>query len=256
MNIDAKAISMDEAEYQKNMELAQTLLSGLSGVSENLPSQSNQSVGTVPQSQLVDSKHDLATNKHRRSTSVPQSSSEQSLNKSRIEEPHVKDQISKILSISDLENKGASILLKEDKAGKAFQNFPYLYSRFADLTIADVEDLLNNYKELVFKYVCLAKGLGAATPPPQTSMNRGQNDSQSEKVDGSEDIRETKSENVHGPADVREMKSNDEMHKDIPSMNDDSKEIIASVDNNPESKLSEDEPVSTQTEEEGEFSQR
>lgn len=226
MNIDAKAISMDETEYEKNMELAQTLLSGISGFSET--SQSNQNAGPTPPSQPVEGKHDFTPNKNQVSKSAHQFPSEQSQSRARTEEPYVKDQLPKIPSVSDLENKGASILLKEDKAGQSFVSFPYLYSQAANLTIGDVEDLLNNYKELVFKYVCLAKGLGLPSPSPsEISTKQEQNGNQSEKVDGPEDIGE-----------------------DIPNATDDSNEKLAAEVQNSDSKSSEDEPISsTQTEE-------
>ena len=66
--------------------------------------------------------------------------------------------ITKVPSLSDLENKGASMILKEDKLNAVFGEFPYLFASVGDLTVGDVEDLLNNYKQLVFKYVSLSKG--------------------------------------------------------------------------------------------------
>ncbi|KAI3520083.1 hypothetical protein L1887_09305 [Cichorium endivia] len=62
-------------------------------------------------------------------------------------------------SVSDLENKGASMLLKDENGMEEFRRFPYLYSEAGDLTVGDVENLLDGYKELVLKYVSLAKGL-------------------------------------------------------------------------------------------------
>lgn len=69
----------------------------------------------------------------------------------------------KVESVSDLESKGAATLLKDTEAGKIFQEYPYLFASAGDLRIGDVEGLLNSYKQLVFKYVCLSKGLGDAT---------------------------------------------------------------------------------------------
>ncbi|KAF2291462.1 hypothetical protein GH714_024447 [Hevea brasiliensis] len=78
---------------------------------------------------------------------------------------YVKDEpsVAKVPSLSDIEDKGALMLLKEDLASVVFREYPYLFAHTGDLTINDVEDLLNNYKQLVFKYVCLSKGLGGAT---------------------------------------------------------------------------------------------
>ncbi|CAN7047399.1 unnamed protein product [Brassica oleracea var. botrytis] len=76
----------------------------------------------------------------------------------------------KVESVSDLGDKGAA------KANKISQEYPYLFANTGDLRIGDVESLLNSYKQLVFKYVCLSKGLGDAattslasssTPPLQ-----------------------------------------------------------------------------------------
>ncbi|RAL45731.1 hypothetical protein DM860_009595 [Cuscuta australis] len=117
-NINAKALSMDETEFECNMRSSQALLSGL----------------------LEDS------------SSQPESSETKPRND---EQPS----IDKIPSISDLENKGAAMIL-EDNTSDFFQNFPYFYSQAGILTVSDVEELLTNYKQLVFKYVCLSKGLG------------------------------------------------------------------------------------------------
>ncbi|KAB2083063.1 hypothetical protein E1A91_A05G246400v1 [Gossypium mustelinum] len=40
-----------------------------------------------------------------------------------------------------------------DQTRKVFRECPYMFVHFSDLKINDVEDL-NNYKQLVFKYVC------------------------------------------------------------------------------------------------------
>lgn len=157
-NIDAKALSMDEAEFEKNMETARTLLSGLSDYSN---SQSNQTDQRIPRSEFKEPKQQ-ALNVGKDSASRLKSSEMKSI----AETPYAKDQLSfsKIPSLSDLENKGAGLLLKEDQVSKAFQEYPYLFANAGDLTINDVEDLLNNYKQLVFKYVSLSKGLGSASP--------------------------------------------------------------------------------------------
>lgn len=68
--------------------------------------------------------------------------------------------LKEVPSVSDLENKGAAVIVAEENVSEKFENFPYLYSKAEDLMIGDVEELLNGYKQLVFKYVCLAKGLG------------------------------------------------------------------------------------------------
>ncbi|XP_074378813.1 vacuolar protein sorting-associated protein 9A-like isoform X2 [Apium graveolens] len=157
MNIDAKSLSMEDTEFEKNMEFAQALLFGSSD-SDNMPSQSDQSVG-----QHQDTKH-LGTQ-----TQVPPQTLE---TKSKNERSHPKDPyaLDKVPSISDLENHGANMLMKDGNATQVFMDFPNLYAKSGDLTISDVEELLNNYKQLVFKYVCLSKGMGVPVTPPTSSL--------------------------------------------------------------------------------------
>ncbi|KAJ0650784.1 putative VPS9 domain, RABX5, catalytic core helical domain-containing protein [Helianthus annuus] len=130
LNIDAKALSMNETEFVKNMESAQIVVSGLSGDynGEHLQSQSGQS------------------------------GQSQSVSESKLKE---------VPSVSDLENKGASMLVMDEEVSEKFENFRYLYSKAGDLTVGEVEDLLNGYKQLVFKYACLAKGMGVPVVQPE-----------------------------------------------------------------------------------------
>ncbi|THG17600.1 hypothetical protein TEA_004906 [Camellia sinensis var. sinensis] len=176
LNIDANSISMDETEYEKNMESARSVLSGLSADSENLSVEPKQEA--------------LNTKKHQDRPIKPQISLGSSEMKFRNrEETPGKDQrpLHEVPSMTDLENKGASMLLKEDQASRIFQDFPYLFSQAGDLTVNDVEQLLNNYKQLVFKYVCLSKGLGVANPSPPLSVSQSQSQHQTENVKESED---------------------------------------------------------------------
>ncbi|PIN15853.1 hypothetical protein CDL12_11500 [Handroanthus impetiginosus] len=157
-NIDAKALSMDEAEFEKNMESAQALLAGLSESSDNLYGQTDQNFEHVEPKPVSNS----------------QSPVESSETNSKKNESDVKDHFSldKTPSISDIQNIGADKLLKEEEVNQIFRDFPYFYSQAFVLTIGDVEDLLNNYKQLVFKYACLAKGLGmTASTPLETATD-------------------------------------------------------------------------------------
>ncbi|KAI3748655.1 hypothetical protein L6452_11900 [Arctium lappa] len=147
-NIDGKALSMDETEFQKNMESAQTLIYGLSGDYDGGES-------------IPEPKHD-----HENSSSVEVESTTKG------ENAKDQQQVNKIPSISDLENKGASIVMKEEAGIEEFRKFPYLYSRTGDLTVGDVEELLNSYKQLVVKYVSLAKGLGVSAPSIKSRESR------------------------------------------------------------------------------------
>ncbi|KAK1441465.1 hypothetical protein QVD17_07374 [Tagetes erecta] len=123
LNIDAKALSMSETEFVKNMELAQI-------VCENLESQSSQSSQSESESKLKE-----------------------------------------LASVSVLENKGATMLVTDEKVSEKFKNFQYLHAEAGDLTVGDVEDLLTGYKQLVFKYVCLAKGMGVGVVQPENQTS-------------------------------------------------------------------------------------
>lgn len=146
-NIDAKALSMDETEFERNMESARALLSEIS-----TDLQDHTTVNDQNSAQL--------------SRAEPFMTKDKALNaefESKKEIADDKSLFNKVPSLSDLENQGASILLKEeDQVTEVFRECPYLFARVGDLTVSDVEDLLNNYKQLVFKYVCLSKGLGVS----------------------------------------------------------------------------------------------
>lgn len=135
LNINAESLSMDEAEFEKDMESARSLLSGLSAAIDDLPTRSSRNFG-----------HEFKS----------ESSFSSLVNK---EEEKDHSRVMKMPSVLDLENKGATALLNEDQLNQVFQDYPYLFSHVGDLTVNDVEDLLNNYKQLVFKYVCLSRGI-------------------------------------------------------------------------------------------------
>lgn len=153
MNIDAKSLSMEDTEFDKNMEFAQALLFGPDDA-DNMPSQSDQSLG-----------------RHQGTTTQTQVQPQTSESKLRNERSQSKDPyaLDKVPSISDLENHGANMLMKDENAKQVFMDFPYLYAKSGDLTISDVEELLNNYKQLVLKYVCLSKGMGVSVTPPSSA---------------------------------------------------------------------------------------
>ena len=170
---------MDEGEFERNMESARALLSGLTSTVENSANESSSSSKPIEYAQqaLNQGEKDSTRQLHiSREASATKSGSKV--------DPHMNDQASKTksMSISDLEEKGAAVILKEDSFKNIIQEFPYVFANFGDLTLHDVEDLLNNYKKLVFKYVCLAKGLGVAPSPP--SIPQGQT------MEGSERDRE------------------------------------------------------------------
>ncbi|KAK9061236.1 hypothetical protein SSX86_018416 [Deinandra increscens subsp. villosa] len=153
MNINGESLSMDEAEFQKNMESAQALIYGLSGDYDGGQSQSQSE--SISEPKEINSENSTVADE------------------SPTEEANMKEHpVSKIPSVSDLENKGANMIMKDETSIKEFKNFPYLYSRAGDLTVGDVEDLLNSYKQLVLTYVSLAKGLGVSASSGQSIETR------------------------------------------------------------------------------------
>ena len=178
-NIDAKALSMEETEFEKNMEFARALLSGLSTDLDGLSSQIDQITGHDPRDS-TESRHQTLKEDHEirsKSSEIKPSSKED------------KSSINKIPSISELENIGATMLLKEDQTSKVFREYPYMFAHAGDLTINDVEDLLNNYKQLVFKYVFLLKGSAGCSATFPLSGSQAQAQQHVETVKESEDNR-------------------------------------------------------------------
>lgn len=231
MNIDAKAISMDESEYEKNMESAKQLLFGLSE-SSDVHSQVDQNFEHLPREESMDPKPALNSRRHQGTANI-----ESSKTKSRNDEHYGNDASSlhEIPSISDLENRGASMLLKEDDVSRVFRDFPFLYSQAGDLTVGDVEDLLNSYKQLVFKYVSLAKGLGVTNPSPPLSNAEGQN------LELPEAAKE--------PENTSEAHATDNTQNNLPSVVSDSPESSVFGLENTESKVSEETTLKSQGEE-------
>ncbi|KAK4276783.1 hypothetical protein QN277_014891 [Acacia crassicarpa] len=214
-NIDAKAISMDEAEFERNMESARAVLSGLSTDLHDQP--------RLP---------DQYSEANSRGEPVQEFASQSTSSESKSENKKVTfaDQlpITKIPSLSDLENKGASMLLKEDGVNEVFREFRYMFARAGDLTVSDVEDLLNNYKQLVIQYVCLSKGLGV--PPPSDTQNNVQN------------LVETKIDS----SDSRPVDADEKAEKSLDSAEDISDGVSLSKEQNLECDLPQDEAVAPQ----------
>nr|QGT31829.1 vacuolar sorting protein 9 [Petunia x hybrida] len=170
LNADAKALSMDDTEFETNMESARALLSGLSA-DNNVLGQSDQNAGPFPGTDTSDVKVSFRSNMPQRPATQPKLSVASTETKPKSED---RSSMEKILSLSDLESRGANMLMKEDNVSQVFQSFPYLYSQAGDLTVGDVEELLSNYKQLVLKYVSLAKGSGIANASLPWSNNQGQ----------------------------------------------------------------------------------
>lgn len=156
-NIDAQSISMDEDEYQRNMESARALQLGLS---------------TKPEA-------------HGNDATPLDQNAEATKTKTSLTKDH---QITKMPSVSDLEKHGASELIKEDQLSKYVLDYPFLYAQAGDLTMDDVENLLNSYKELVLKYISLCRGMGNASnsSPPVSNIQSDANTSSAEVVNENE----------------------------------------------------------------------
>ncbi|CAL1388936.1 unnamed protein product [Linum trigynum] len=151
-NITPKSISMEEAEYEKNMELARALVSTGPSAEEVVA----QGAGNIVK---PESRHLFL--KERNSSVRPRTAETRSRTMDAESSKDVVSSLDKVSSMLDIHNRGATLILKEDMANHVFREYPYLYSHVGDLTINDVEELLNSYKQLVFKYVCVCKGLGS-----------------------------------------------------------------------------------------------
>ncbi|XP_049389354.1 vacuolar protein sorting-associated protein 9A-like isoform X2 [Solanum stenotomum] len=259
-NIDAQALSMDETEFETNMESARALLSGLSA-DNNVLDQSDQNAGPVPGADTSDAKQSFRSNRPPHPATQPNFSVASTETNIKNEDQYAKSQSSmeKIPSLSDLENRGASMLIKEDSISQVFQSFPYLYSQAGDLTVGDIEELLTNYKRLVIKYVCLAKGSGIDNPSPPLPNNEGQTqhpefefNTESEAASAGEPIDETQKDKPidetqkDEPIDeTQKDEPIDDMQKDRPV---DSSLLSKSLESD-ESKLKENEELSSKGEE-------
>lgn len=194
-SIDAKSLSMDENEFKRNMESAQAVLSGMSTNLESLLSQSNEDIGRLSTPEPKEPKpQQLKAKKERHNSHLP---SRTSSLKDEMKYPDEQDlqSVARKPSITDLEHKGAAELLKEDESSSFFHEYPFLYADVGNLTLNDVEELLNNYKQLVIKYVSLSKGLGIHPPPvpvPVMPNNEPENTTKMEVSNESDkDIKKT-----------------------------------------------------------------
>uniref|UniRef100_A0A0D9Z508 VPS9 domain-containing protein n=1 Tax=Oryza glumipatula TaxID=40148 RepID=A0A0D9Z508_9ORYZ len=163
-NIDGESLSMDERDFQKKMDLARERLLGLSASSENQDNQNNLDV-REQKSQTLKASRDSDVN-----LSLKDNFQGPGLEMRRDSDAS-SNPVERVQSISDLEKKGAAELLKDDDLNKKIQEYPFLFARSGDLTVADVENLLNSYKQLVLKYVALSQGMGINLEnPPVQSM--------------------------------------------------------------------------------------
>ncbi|XP_074273269.1 vacuolar protein sorting-associated protein 9A-like isoform X2 [Silene latifolia] len=228
-NIDAQALSMDEMEFERNMESAQAVLSGLTSDFEN--STNAESVSTpkpLKYSQLTSSPNvkDASGQSHKSShSSATRSASKDDLSS--------KDHSSftKNMSISDLEEKGASTILKENDINNVFEEFPYTFASVGDLTLRDVEDLLNNYKKLVFKYACLARGLGVTPALPTPSLPQPRAHNLVEKEERPETSKESDSLNKSSQSGLEVAESRPLLQDTVLSLQGEERVEVSAVEN-------------------------
>ncbi|KAF8718823.1 hypothetical protein HU200_025129 [Digitaria exilis] len=169
-NIDGESLSMNELDFQRKMDLARERLLGLSADSEN---QNNQANPDVQERRSQNLKANRSSDFSLSLKDPVQSSGQDTRRDSDVSMSS--KPVERVQSISDLEKKGATELLNDDDLNKKFQDYPYLFARAGDLTIADVESLLNSYKQLVVRYVALAQGKGVS--PETTLAQSGQTSS-------------------------------------------------------------------------------
>ncbi|XP_058089624.1 vacuolar protein sorting-associated protein 9A-like isoform X2 [Magnolia sinica] len=181
-NIDAQSLSMDDAEFENNMKSARALLSGLSADPGTLPNQSGHDSRFLSKPEPREPKLQSSKAKKERNSSLPAMGLHPPLPQAppKATESH---SIPKRPSISDLEKKGAAHLLEEEDVGGSLREFPFLYASVGDLTVDDVEGLLNSYKQLVLKYVSLSKGLGRSTPTIQVPVADAESNNTTESVE-------------------------------------------------------------------------
>ncbi|KAL6649628.1 hypothetical protein ACP70R_013852 [Stipagrostis hirtigluma subsp. patula] len=162
-NIDGESLSMNELDFQRKMDWARERLLGLSADSEN---QDNQASVDVQEHRSQNLKANRNSDVNLSSKDHVQGPGQQDIRRDSDVTVSGKP-VERAPSISDLEKKGATELLNDDDVSKKFQEYPFLFARAGDLTVADVENLLNSYKQLVLRYVALSQGMGVT---PETTL--------------------------------------------------------------------------------------
>ncbi|KAL5984037.1 hypothetical protein ACLOJK_018139 [Asimina triloba] len=198
-SINAKSLSMEEAEFEKNMECARALISGLA-----LESSTNRNVGHISKSEtrepnqkslrrieeketrmkaenecsyfgslfrkfgknmecaralVSNAGHSLASSTNKRAEIAPAETATKQAKSGCTEEGS--KEFLETTPMNDLvkKNGGSNHLLEDDEMISSFGQFRFLYAQLGDLTLDDVEDLLCSYKQLVLRYMVLSKGL-------------------------------------------------------------------------------------------------
>uniref|UniRef100_A0A0A9BK52 VPS9 domain-containing protein n=1 Tax=Arundo donax TaxID=35708 RepID=A0A0A9BK52_ARUDO len=209
-NIDGEALSMNELDFQRKMDWARERLLGLSTDSENQDNQSNLYVQERRSQNLkANMNYDVSL-----SLKDPVQGPGQDMR--RDSDVTVSGRpVERVQSISDLEKEGATELLNDDNLNKKFQEYPFLFARAGDLTVSDVENLLNSYKQLVLRYAALSQGMGVS---PETT--RAQNAQTSSDLLVSEEPENVSSvvnnnENSEGISKTYDDTTSENLHSEV-----------------------------------------
>ncbi|KAJ7522457.1 hypothetical protein O6H91_18G011600 [Diphasiastrum complanatum] len=170
-NLDAKSLSMDEREFEEKMKSAQAVIDGEAGLSavgkSDITGKSPSSADTSHKSSHSDgAQHPLLMkleNTSLHQTDQPSSHSKVVHVNSESDHANFLLHLEKMVSVAKVEA-GTSPALAPGFSRQLARKFPYLYARAGDLTVADVESLLNDYKHLVVKYVALHKSVEGSAP--------------------------------------------------------------------------------------------
>jgi hypothetical protein len=173
--LEAKSLSMDKGEYEKQLQAARAVLDGMNMpsplLSRTVPQETHGLVGreeehaSLPSNEaaskiepgpgLTIHKEDqiespllpvASTSAIVASTNAPHS-------------PKESKQRNLGATIKKLEAAAIPAVLEADRSGQLAIDYPYLYASAGDLRVADVESLLSAYKELALKYCVLCKAV-------------------------------------------------------------------------------------------------
>lgn len=195
-NIDAKSLSIDESEFERNMTIARFTLNGTASNVDYPASYSSIEAGNVTSDSSV-SKAQAPKLQKTDKTEEPVSVVGDGLftrtlakglahtgNTDKSNKGNVKNNLeASALTVSKLENKGAVHVLRAERTGQLNREYPFLYARAGDLRVEEVEPLLNAYKELVLKYVSLSKEVESSLSNKMLSLYEGNAQSREVNLD-------------------------------------------------------------------------
>jgi hypothetical protein len=173
--LEAKSLSMDKGEYEKQLQAARAVLDGMNMPSplpsRTVPQETHGLVGREEEHASLPSNE--AANKiepgpgltiHKEdqieSPLLPAASTSAIVaSTNALHSPKESKQRNLGASIKKLEAAAIPAVLEADRSGQLAIDYPYLYASAGDLRVADVESLLSAYKELALKYCVLCKAV-------------------------------------------------------------------------------------------------